>query len=297
MATSPRRRPALRVVGDDTPVQSALDLGDLADPAPTASETGTDADPVPDDLDAAVPYRLTGPGRAVARAVVEPVDGEPPVLPDLEDDNDPRRARARALRRGGLGPSRIARLLGVDELAVRVWIGDARPVVEAREDVDHDSIPSIEPAERRFREARRAAAADIGGRLESVAFTRGLSLVAASATVDRHAVLVTTADRDVAGRAVAWLVEHAGARRGDVRAVVQLGDRRGGDLAARRWADDLGIDPGAVRVTSWTAPPHPTAVQVLVRVSDPGVAARVAGWRDALLGLEDPDDVIHRRAF
>ena len=170
-----------------------------------------------------------------------------------------------------------------------MWIGDARPVRTTVPPAPAVELPSIDPVERRFRAARDAAREDLPARLGSVAFTRGLSLVAATAVLDRHAVLVTTADRDVAGRAVTWLVDHGGAPRDRVRVVVRHAGRRGGDLAARRWADHLGVEPAAVRVVQWAAPPRPDAVEVMVRIADPDVAARVTGWRDALLTMEDPD--------
>lgn len=248
-------------------------------------------------LDDRVPFELTPRGRDhVTPPAPASSSAAPAALPALDDPSDPRSARARALRRAGLQPSSIARILDVDELAVRVWIGDARPVVLA-DSSPAATLPSIAPEARAYDQARRAAAADLPARLGSIAFTRGLSLVAAAATIDRLAVLITTADRDVAARAVAWLIDHAGVDRDAVRAVVQLGDRRGGDLAARRWADALALDPAQIRVTAWTAPPHPTAVQVLIRIADPAVAATVAGWRDALLGADDPDDIRHRQAF
>lgn len=246
-----------------------------------------------DDLDEPVPYMLTP--RAVAAVSVRPPQEE---LPDLDDEGDTRRAAARALRRGGLSPSRIARRLGVDELAVRVWIGESRPVRATDENPDRTpELPTIDRDERRFRTIRDRAADELAARLSSVAFTRGLSLVAATAVVDRHAVLVTTADDGVATRVVSWLRDHADAPADRIRVVVRLASRRGGDLAVRRWADQLGVDPSAVRLATWTAPPRPDAVEVLVRVADPTVAATVTGWRDALLAMEDPDRPLDRVAF
>lgn len=247
-------------------------------------------------FDDCVPFALTPLGRDHVQPPIRPGGPRAAPLPSLDDPGDPRSGRARALRRAGLQPAGIARILGIDELAVRVWIGDARPVAIASSD-STAPLPSITPEDRAFDDTRRTAAADLPTRLGSIGFIRGLSLVAAAATIDRHAVLVTTGDRDVASRAVTWLIEHAGADRHAVRAVVQLGDRRGGDLAARRWADALSIDHAQVRVTVWTAPPHPAAVQVLLRIADPRVAATVTGWRDALLGADDPDDARHRQAF
>lgn len=261
---------------------------------PDAVQTALD---LPSDVDPPVPFTLTPAGRVQAR---NDDVGSPLPLPDLDDPDDPRRATARALRRGGLSPARIARRLGVDELAVRVWVGDARPVraaVISAADDPGPELPTIDPVERAHRGVRDAAAAGLGARLNSVDFTRGLSLVAATGVIDRHAVLVTTADPAVAEQTVRWLVNHAGADRASVRAVVRLGDRRGGDLAARRWADRLGIDRDVVRVVVWVAPPRPDAVEVMVRVADRDVAARVTGWRDALLGMHDPDLDRHRVAF
>lgn len=290
-------------MSDTRPLRAARPPDDRVTALPTrrsgAVQTMLDLPPsTPLEVDRGVPYWLTPAGRVQARAAAPTTTPLP--LPALDDADDPRRATARALRRGGLSPSRIARRLGVDELAVRVWVGDARPVRladGAGETSAGPELATIDPAERAYRAARDAAAAGLGARLTSVAFTRGLSLVAAAGVVDRHAVLVTTADPAVAEQTVRWLVDHAGADRMTVRAVVRLGDRRGGDLAARRWADRLGIDREVVRLVGWVAPPRPDAVEVMVRVADQDVAARVAGWRDALLGMDDPDVDRHRMAF
>ena len=124
------------------------------DTTPRDDRTTTPADagvqavlPLDLDPDEPVPFRLTPKARrAVAPhtlptlEVVEPPtaptgpvrdpssedeDDDPVEVPhDLDDPHDPRSARARALRRGGMAVRDIARRLDVDELAVRTWTGD-----------------------------------------------------------------------------------------------------------------------------------------------------------------------------
>lgn len=272
------------------------------------------------DPDEPVPYRLTPKARRVVApdAVpalevvtpppaeqVSPAESSHQVPVDLDDPHDPRSARARALRRGGMSVVAIAHRLDVDELAVRTWTGDLdlrgrrRPRLRAvREVGSHPTgtaAPGTSPDDDRlarhhaaFARARRAAADEAGPRLADPVFVRGLALTVAAAEFDEHALLVAVRDRDVAHTVRQWLVEHAGVDPRDLRVVVRLGDRAGADLVLHRWADALDLPPERLARTHWRSAPSRDAVEVLVRVPDARVAARVAGWRDALLGTDDP---------
>jgi hypothetical protein len=70
---------------------------------------------------------------------------------------------------------------------------------------------------------------------------------------------------------------------GEVRVVLRLGPDAAGDLARHRWASALGLPVDRISHTRWRGAPSPDAVEALVRLHDPALAASVAGWRDALL--------------
>ena len=118
-------------------------------------------------------------------------------------------------------------------------------------------------------------------------FVRGLALTVAAAEIDEHALLVSVRDRDVARTVRAWLVDHAGVDLRELRVVVRLGATAGADLVLHRWAEALDLSPERLARTHWRSAPSEDAVEVLLRVPDAHVAARVAGWRDALLGTDD----------
>jgi hypothetical protein len=56
-----------------------------------------------------------------------------------------------------------------------------------------------------------------------------------------------------------------------------------GDVEAHALADQLGVPVERVSTTRWRTAPDPDAVEVSLRIADPQAAARLAGWRDALL--------------
>lgn len=118
-------------------------------------------------------------------------------------------------------------------------------------------------------------------------FVRGLALTVAAADVDEHALLVTLRDRDVAATVQDWLVRHADVDPRELRVVVRLGSTEGADLVLHRWAEALHLPVERLARTHWRSAPSVDAVEALLRVPDARVAARIAGWRDALLGTED----------
>lgn len=295
-------------------------------------DTGTDSDPRADegvqavlpldlDPDDPVPYRLTPKARRVVAPDTVPTlevitpptapgidadveDHEVPV--DLDDPHDPRSARARALRRGGMSVVDIAQRLDVDELAVRTWTGDldlrghrrprlravrptrddraAAPAAPTEDAANDDRLARHHAA---FVRARREAADQAAPRMADPTFVRGLALTVAAAEVDEHALLVALRDRDVARTVRAWLVDRAGVDVRDLRVVLRLGATAGADLVLHRWADALALPAERIARTHWRSAPSEDAVEALLRVRDARVAARVAGWRDALLGTED----------
>lgn len=274
--------------------------------------------PLDFDADEPVPYRLTPKARRlvaphdvpdleVVASQLPPAsssDAAHDVPTDLDDPYDPRSARARALRRGGMSVEAIARQLDVDELAVRTWTGDLelrgrrRPLLRAVEGdagtPDGSSHPVTPDADSRsashhaaYVQARRQAADEVGPAMADPAFVRGLALTVAAAELDEHAVVIALRDRDIARTVRQWLVEHARADRRDLRVVVRLGDTAGADLVLHRWADALDLPPERLSRTHWRSAPSQDAVEVLLRIPDATVAARLAGWRDVLLGAPD----------
>jgi hypothetical protein len=219
------------------------------------------------------------------------------VWPVRDDPSDTRPSRARALRRAGLPAAEIARQLRVEPLLVRAWIGATNdPTVGHATDraptVDVD--PEEEQRETAFQLARATAAEQARRDLRrDPGFAAGLGLVASIVDIDRNALTVTTGDQEVARMSLRWLDEHLPLDPARVRLVLRLGPRAAGDLVAHRWASRLGIDRQRVAVARWHDAPDGQSVQALLRVADPGAAATVAGWRDALLAPSgsDPADI------
>jgi hypothetical protein len=70
-----------------------------------------------------------------------------------------------------------------------------------------------------------------------------------------------------------------------LRAIVRT-DRAGADLAAHRWADELGLPREQVAVSTSGSP---DGHAVLLRIASAEAAARLLGWRRALLATDDLD--------
>lgn len=293
---------------DDLPATSAGGPAVAGDPPlrDVAAEAAQQPLPFDDEADAPIPFALTARARrAVAPHALPPLAVVPDLrtarpLPATDDDDgaldvpgDTRAARARALRRAGLGTATIARQLEVDELVVRAWVGDpvaspippvaASPVGDATD--DHTTGLALV----------RAAATDEARELVRTdpAFAAGVGLLAGLISTDEHAVTFGTSRPEVAARAIAWLHERAGVQPGDVRVVLRLGSRAAGDLVRHRWAERLAVPVGQVVHTRWRGAPAPDAAEALVRVADPELAATLAGWCDGLLDPQghDPADV------
>jgi hypothetical protein len=318
---------------DDLPAATAGRSATAADRAPlrdVAEQAAQQPLPFDDEADAPIPFALTARARrAVAPHALPPLAvvpdacapgttpavgstaaspspaparpaatlrAAPAVDPDgaVDVPGDTRAARARALRRAGLGTGAIARQLQVDELLVRAWVGD--PLASADPHAAAGAVAATDDDRRSTALALvRAAAADEARELirTDPGFAAGLGLLAALVSTDEHAVTLSTSRPAVAARAIAWLHERAGVQPGDVRVVLRLGHRAAGDLARHHWAELLGVPVGQVVHTRWRGAPAPEAAEALVRVADPELAATLAGWCDGLLDPHghDPADV------
>jgi hypothetical protein len=265
--------------------------------------------PFDDEADEPIGFALT----ARARRTVAPT-----TLPELsvvgatdDDPTDTRPSRARALRRAGTSVADIARSLGVDELLVRAWVDDviARPTAPRRSGASRAAAVLAAPAGDPD-PSRRSGPADPDGdhrrqlvRPEFVAegrrrlatdalFAAGVGLLAGLVWTDAHALGFRTDRPELAARALSWLNQHAAADPRDVRVVLRLGKTVAGDLARHRWASALGIGTEQLAFTRSRHTTDAEAVEALVRISDAEVAARVAGWCEALLHPDvDPADV------
>jgi transposase-like protein len=278
---------------------------------PTAAQQPLPFDRLPFDDEAhhPIPFSLTARARrAVAphalpklTVVTDPAahpDGtrsaDPTPLPAVVDDaaeversDDTRAARARALRRAGTSLGRIARQLGVDELVVRAWVGEATAAASVGVGTAH-SASGEEAADTGVALARAAAAHDARVRLrQDPGFAAGLGLLAGVADLDGHAITLTGGRPEVLARAVVWLRDVAGVDPAQARVVVRIGPALAGDLVRHRWATTLGIPVTRVVPTRWRGAPSPDASDGFVRFADADLATTLAGWCDALL---DPDD-------
>jgi hypothetical protein len=278
-----------RTATDGTAAQPALPFDEAADhPIPFSLTARARRVVAPQALPplTVVP---SGPGSAARRwgGALAPRPArdrdDDPGVGDRPDDTRP--ARARALRRAGVGTAAIARKLEADELLVRAWVGDA---VAAPAVVPERSEPATDHEETTGFALVRAAATEEARDLvrTDAAFAAGLGLVAAVVATDAHAATFATTRIDLAARIIAWLRDRAGVDPGALRVVLRHGTGVAGDLARHRWAETLGVPVAGVVHTRWHGAPSPDAVEALVRIPDPTTAATLAGWCDALL---DPD--------
>ena len=256
------------VWGDDVPVQERL------------------------PLDEPVPYRLTPRGRATVAPGSVPslrvVDG---AHTDLDEVAGTARVRARALRRAGAHTLDIAEELDVDPLYVEAWVGDlpvppgatrARRRRQLRVVADGDGGSGADA-----RSAWRAAAE--AGREEAVArlarepgLHSGLGIVSGLLEPDPHAFVLAGEHLPLLGAAWAWVRATMDVPPAAARVLVQHEPGVAGDRVAHEAAAALGVDVAAVATTRdggrLGRPPR-----VRLRVSDPELAGRVAGWQRALL--------------
>ena len=255
-------------------------------------------------LDEPVPFRLTTAGRRLVAPDDEPTlrvvaprptsvgpGGDPT---DLDELDAGARARARAMRRGGMATLDIAERLDADPIHVEQWVADLPGPSRRRRRLTAvpggggaDPEAAASAARAGVVAAWRAARDD--GRLEAErrlsarpGLRGGLGVLAALLEPDQHALLLTGDDLEMLAAAWRWAVTTVDAADGPVRVLVRHDPTASADRAGREVADALGLPPAVVTTTrdpSRTG--RPPAVRV--RVADPVLAGRVAGWRRALL--------------
>ncbi|MEX2505048.1 MAG: hypothetical protein WD378_09360 [Egicoccus sp.] len=253
--------------------------------------------PFDDESERPIPFALTARARrTVAPASLPPltvVDGagadadvtdEPAAPPD--DHTDTRPARARALRRAGLSPAAIATRLRADELLVRAWVGETLSAVPRPTVAPADA--AAQAARAAYDDGRRAGADEASARLTSdAAFAAGVGLLSAVSETDPHTVTLAGPRPDLVVRALTWLRDAAEVDPGRIRVVVRAGVGVAADGVRHDLAQRLAVESGRITVARWPAAPAPDATEVLVRVHDPRLAARVGGWCEAFLAPTD----------
>lgn len=247
--------------------------------------------------DEPVPFELTTRGRRLVAADDLPrlrvLDGRPSAPVDLDDPADTHRVRARALHRAGLSRDAIAAELDVDPLHVDAWVADlphvprlrvVRPAApppapggEPGPAVAPDGPDGWEDAVAAARhEAALRTAADPGLRA-------GLGLLGALLQPDRHALLLDADDAALLVAAWVWtrstLEVHDPAR---ARLLVRHAPDEPGDRLAHQCAEQLDLDPSRVATTRDPTVPIGRP-RLRLRLADPQVALRAAGWREHLL--------------
>lgn len=250
--------------------------------------------PFDDESERPIAYALTARARRTVAPASLPslkvVTGAGPAGgPDTaqEDPGDTRPARARALRRAGLSPSAIATRLRVDELLVRAWVGETLSAVPPPTVAPADA--AAQAARSAFDEGRRAAADEARRRLTTDAgFAAGVGLLSAVSETDLHTVTLAGHRPELVLRALTWLRAVTDVDAGRVRVVVRAGAGLAADTVRADLAQRLEVEPARVTVARWPGAPAPDATEVLVRVHEPRLAARVGGWCDAFLAPADP---------
>lgn len=240
------------------------------------------------DLDAAgdapVPFLLT----ARARRVIDPeslpsLEVVAPTIPsraDPEDDEvlvDPRRSRARALRRAGMLPEVIAADLDADLELVLRWTQDVEP---AKRTAPH-------PAARRRRTAEPALpAAFVTARAAARAAWKrgpeiGAAMVAGMAEVTPFAVRLRGELPTIVG-ALQWLRDSQAVPDARMRVQVEAAANRSADVVAHEVASRLQLPADVVQVRAVSRIDEDD-LDVSVRIGDPRLAGTITGWRDSLL--------------
>lgn len=262
--------------------------------------------PFDDEGERPIDFALTAAGqRAVAPASLPGLTLVPAPWPTTrgeertsapsegDDPGDTRPARARALARAGLDVSEIASRLGVDDLLVGAWTGMQPGWQASGSPRPAGAGPSDTSEDVGFELARAAARREAGRRLrEDVEFAAGAGMLAAVTGVVGGVTTVTLPDPEVAERVVDFLRAEASSSLATTRVVLRIGSALAGDLERHRWAARLGLPAGAIRIARWRGAPRPDAVEVMLRLIDPSLAASLAGWRDAvLMPVPGPADV------
>lgn len=265
----------------------------------TEGEGPVDQPSLPFDAaaDEPISYALT----ARARRTVAPSSlPELSVVPEPEvDPFDPRRPRARALRRAGRSPSDIAELLDVSEEVVRNWVGSVGPRADRRREREGRQgpgqvrrLPLPEPDRSAARERGCEEAAAVLRDADSPAAT-AIAWLAGRVSISPHAATLRVDDADLAARIAACLEDLTGLDRSRVRLVLEVGGDVAHDLVQGRWAEATGVPTEHIAVSRSASA---DAIRGTFRVADPEIAAVLAGWQDAVVEVLGGELAGDRRA-
>jgi len=247
--------------------------------------------------DEPVPFDLTARGRRLVAADALPrlrvVDGMPHQPVDLDGPDDTRRVRARALQRAGLSREEIAGELDADPLHVDGWVGDLPHVPRLRvvrpaappPAPGGEPGPAVAPDGPDGWDEAVAAAREEAARRTDVdpGLRAGLGLLGALLRPDRHALLLDSDEAALLVAAWAWTRVTLQVDEPELaRLLVRHAPDEPGDRVAHRCAEQLGLDPSRVATTRDPGVPVGRP-RLRLRLADPEVALRAAGWREHLL--------------
>lgn len=263
-AVAPESLPTLRVVPEDDPADEASPPAGALRPAGSVIE-------LPDG------------------SALELVERGQDWSSRVDDVRDTRRARARAMARAGVDVATIADDLEAAPDLVAGWVADVarprravrsvpRPPRRARPRGAQPEPPA--PAEESAAALRALASSEVAAARADGRFAVGLALVAVHAEVTDHAVVLAMDDAGLAADLTRWLLDELGADPGRIRAVVRRRLDEHGDAAVAAFVDRSGLARSRVNVSTVRRQARP--LDVLIRVADPAVAARVRGWRGAV---------------
>ncbi len=209
---------------------------------------------------------------------------------DEEDLLDPRRARARALRRAGTPVDTIVIELGAEPTQVVRWTADVTagaPMTRASAPAAPRTDPDLPSAFVSGRAAARAAW------LRGTAVSSGAAMVAGLADVTPFAVRLRGEVGVVAG-VLQWLRDAVVVPPSSVSVQVASAPGNALDRIAHDVASRLQVDLDRVSPRPWPGAPDREAIEVTVRIADPHLAGTVSGWRAALLAtlIEETQEVV-----
>lgn len=264
-------------------------------------DAGSEQPSLPFDVDAPIPFAPTARARRrLAPQTLPPLrlvatPGLPRPTPSqalrhgdaapIVDASDPRRVRARALVRAGLGVDVVAAELAADEAAVVVWTADlpvrGRPA--SAPDGAGRATPRDAEAEPRLVGAPAVpAAASVDEAVErgrrDGRYAAGLALVAANARSTPHGVVVRVEDRELAARLLGWLLDVARVDPLRLRVIAVVEPEVAADRVRHELLGDAPLPKDRVHVTR-SARDRPA---VVLRISDAAVAERVRAWQAAV---------------
>jgi hypothetical protein len=268
-------------------------------------------------LDDPVPYRLTSQGRrhvapeqipqlrVVEHLAASEMEARPSHV-DLDRADPSMRARARALRLAGSHTLDIADELDVDPLHVEVWIADLPVPTDAgvrRRRRQLRAVPAL--SSEMSSEMSADVAADVGARSRAAmlagwrtaaddgraeaeqrlasdpALRGGLGVLSGVLEADQHALLLC-GDQLPLLRA-AWIFTVTTFHPVDAcRVLLTYDPAASGDRVAHDVATELGLPLSSITATRDPARAG-RGPWARIRVADPALAGRVAGWRRALL--------------